>query len=77
MKLLYSVSPLLVIGECIWGVFLTLPTKLVSVLGIKLILDIVESGENLRRIYYVVAGIAVLLIVSRTIAWLFRGRRYH
>ncbi len=72
MKLLYSVSPLLVIGECIWGVFLTLPTKLVSVLGIKLILDIVESGENLRRIYYVVAGIAALLIVSRTIAWLFR-----
>ena len=72
MKLLFSVSPLLVIGECIWGVLLTLPTRLISVLGIKLMLDIVESGENLKRLYYVVIGVAVLLIVSKIIAWIFR-----
>ncbi len=72
MKLLFSVSPLLVIGECIWGIILTLPNKLISVLGIKMMLDIVESGERLYRLYYVVAAVAAFLIVSKLIAWLFR-----
>lgn len=72
MKLLFSVSPLLVIGECIWGILLTLPSRLISVLGIKLMLDIVESGERLFRLYYVVAAVAAILIFSKVIAWIFR-----
>jgi ATP-binding cassette subfamily B protein len=72
MKLLFSISPLLVIGECIWGIILTLPTRLISVLGVKRMIDIVTSGENVQRVFVVVAVVAVVLIVSKLIAWLFR-----
>lgn len=72
MKLLFSVSPLLVIGECIWGIILTLPERLISVLGIKYMIDIVTSGERLNRVFVVVGVIALVLIISKLAAWLFR-----
>lgn len=72
LKLLFSVSPLLVIGECIWGIILVLPTRLISVIGVKRMLDIVESGENLNRLYGVVAVVAAVLIICKLIAWGFR-----
>ncbi len=72
LKLLFSVSPLLVIGECIWGIVLVLPTRLISVLGVKYMIDVVESGENLNRLYIVVAVVAAVLIISKLAAWIFR-----
>ncbi len=72
LKLLFSVSPLLVIGECIWGIILVLPTRLISVLGVKYMIDIVSSGENLNRLFAVVAVVAAVLIISKLIAWIFR-----
>lgn len=72
LKLLFSVSPLLVIGECIWGVVLTLPTRLISVLGVKSMIDIVTSGERIERVFVVVAVVALVLIICRLAAWLFR-----
>ena len=72
LKLLFSVSPLLVIGECIWGTILVLPTRLISVLGVKYMIDIVTSGENLNRLFAVVAVVAAVLIISKLIAWIFR-----
>lgn len=72
IKLLFSVSPLLVIGECIWGIILTLPTRLISVLGVKYIIDIVSSRERLERVFIVIAVIAAVLILSKLLAWLFR-----
>ncbi len=72
LKLLFSVSPLLVIGECIWGIVLVLPTRLISVLGVKYMIDVVASGENLNRLYIVVAVVAAVLIISKLAAWIFR-----
>ncbi len=72
LKLLFSVSPLLVIGECLWSIILDLPIKLISVLGVKYMIDIYSSGENLNRIFVLVLVIAVVLVVSRVFSWLFR-----
>lgn len=72
VKLLFKVSPLLVVGEFIWGILLILPSRLVSVVGVKYIIDIVSEGENLHRIFYAVAAIAAVLVISKLFAWLFR-----
>ena len=72
MSLLFKASPLLVIGELIWGVMNNLPSTLISVLGIKYVIDIAASGERLNRIYYVVLVCAGLLIISKLICFLYR-----
>lgn len=72
VRLLFSVSPLLVIGEFVWGLLMILPSRLISVLGVKYIIDVVTEGENLERIFYAVALIAAILIGSTLISWLFR-----
>lgn len=72
IRLLFSISPLLVIGECIWGIILTLPARLISVLGVKYIIDIVSSRERTERVFAVIAVIAAVLVLSKLIAWLFR-----
>ncbi len=72
VRLLFSVSPLLVIGEFIWGVLMILPPRLISVIGVKYIIDVVTYGEKLERIFYAVVLIAVILIGSTLISWLFR-----
>lgn len=72
IRLLFSVSPLLVIGEFIWGILLILPSRLVSVVGVKYIIDVVTEGERLERIFYAVAVIAAVLVISKLFAWLFR-----
>ena len=70
--LLFKISPTLVIGEFIMGVLTTLPTRLVSVVGLKYIIDVVTEGENLTRIFYAVAVIALVLIGSKVFAWIFQ-----
>lgn len=72
IKLLFSVSPLLVIGEFIWGILLILPERLISVLGVKYVIDVVTSGEKLYRIFWAVGVIAGVIVLSYTISWLFR-----
>lgn len=72
IKLLFSVSPLLVIGEFIWGVLLILPDRLISVLGVKYIIDVIISGEKLYRVFWAVGAIAVVIVLSYTLSWLFR-----
>ena len=72
VKLLFEVSPLLVIGEFIWGILMIVPSKLISVVGAKYIIDTVESGENLERIFVAVAVIALVLILSNAFTWFFR-----
>ncbi len=72
VKLLFSVSPLLVIGEFFWGILMILPSRLISVIGVKYIIDVVTSGENLNRVFYAVIVIAIVLISSTIISWLFR-----
>jgi len=70
--LIFKASPLLVIGDFIWGMLTILPGRLISVLGVKYIIDVVSEGENLNRIFYAVITIAAVLIVSTLLSWLYR-----
>ena len=72
VKLMFSVSPLLVIGEFIWGILMILPNNLIRVIGVKYIIDVVTEGADLGRIFYAVIVIAIVLIGSTIISWLFR-----
>lgn len=72
VKLLFKISPLLVIGEILWGVVMILPTRLVSVVGVKYIIDTVSKGQNTKNILYAVILIAVVLLLSELLSWLFR-----
>lgn len=72
IKLMYSVSPLLVICELISGVIEILPGRIINVLAVKAVIDIVTSGEDIQRVFGVVALIAVVLIISNLINGLYR-----
>ncbi len=72
VKMLFSVSPLLVIGEFMWGLLMILPNNLIRVIGVKYIIDVVTEGKDLERIFYAVIVIALVLICSTVISWLFR-----
>lgn len=72
IKLLFKISPLLVIGECLWGVMLRLPTRLVSVIGVKYVVNVVANHENPKKIVFAILAIAAVLLLSEVICWLFR-----
>lgn len=72
VSMLFKVSPLLVIGEFIWGILLILPSRLVSVIGVKYFIDVVTEGKDLHRIFYAVGAIAAVLVISKLLSWLFR-----
>lgn len=72
VKLLFQVSPWLVIGEFIWGIMMHVPSRLISVIGVKYIIDTVESGENLESIFVAVGIIALIVILSNVFTWIFR-----
>ena len=72
VKMLFSVSPLLVLGEFMWGLLMILPNNLIRVIGVKYIIDVVTEGKDLERIFYAVVVIALVLICSTVVSWLFR-----
>lgn len=72
VRLMFSVSPLLVLGELMWGLLMILPNNLIRVIGVKYIIDVVTEGTNLERIFYAVIVIALVLVGSTVISWLFR-----
>ncbi len=72
VRLMFSVSPLLVLGELMWGLLMILPNNLIRVIGVKYIIDVVTEGTNLERIFYAVGIIALVLVGSTVISWLFR-----
>ncbi len=72
IKLLFSISPLLVLGEFMWGLLMILPNNLIKVIGVKYIIDVVTEGTDLNRIFYAVIVIGLVLILSTVISWLFR-----
>ena len=72
VRLMFSVSPLLVLGELMWGLLMILPNNLIRVIGVKYIIDVVTEGTDLQRIFYAVGVIALILIGSTVLSWLFR-----
>ncbi|MDE5670573.1 MAG: ABC transporter ATP-binding protein/permease [Eubacterium sp.] len=72
LGILFRISPALVIGECLWKIMLSLPTRLVAVLGIKYVIDIATGHDDKTKIVYAVLIIAAVIIISRILSWLYR-----
>lgn len=70
--LLFKVSPGLVVGDILYGIVEKLPTRIISVLGVKYMIDLVQQGGSAKDVFRVVLIVAVILIVSRLANWLFR-----
>lgn len=64
MKIMFKISPLLVIGESFWGIVMRLPTRLISVLGAKYVIDAIAKGEDTGKIVAAVIAIAVVLLLT-------------
>ncbi len=69
---MFKISPLLVIGECFWGVLMRLPTRIISVLGVKYVIDVIANGDDKMKIVYAVIVIAAILIVSEVLNAVYR-----
>lgn len=72
VKLMYKASPLLVIGELCTGILEIVPNRLISVIGVKYIIDVMASGERTYRIFEAVAVIAAIIILSKAVSWIYR-----
>lgn len=70
--LLFKVSPGLVVGDILYGIIERLPTRIISVLGVKYMIDLVQQGGSAKDVFKVVLIVAVVLIVSRLANWLYR-----
>ncbi|MGN0528035.1 MAG: ABC transporter ATP-binding protein [Eubacterium sp.] len=71
IAILFKISPVLVLGECFRGVLKRLPTRLVSVIGVKYVIDVIVNGDDKRKIVYAVLIIAVVLLASEVICNIF------
>ncbi len=60
LKIIFKISPGLVIGEFAEKLLSSLPGRLVSVIGLKFIIDEVTSGGDPKR---VIVGIVVILLI--------------
>lgn len=70
--LLFKVSPGLVIGEMVFGVVRKLPYRIISVLGVKYMVDIVTQGGSVKQVFTIVAVIAAILLATAIANALFR-----
>lgn len=70
LKTMFKVSPVLVIGEILQHIFSTLPGRLVSVIGLKFVIDEVQKGGDSKKILLgivLMVGILVLGEVSTSV----------
>lgn len=72
IRILFKISPLLVIGEALWGIMLRLPTRLVSVIGVKYVIDNAGTDGGAKNIVTAIIVIALVLLISELLCWLFR-----
>lgn len=65
LRTMFKVSPWLVIGEIFEQITGALPSKLISVIGLKYIIDEVQSGAEPKKIIFgIVAMLAVIVIAE-------------
>ena len=72
LKMMFKISPLLVLGECFWGVLMRLPTRVISVIGVKYVIDVIANGDDTKKIVAAVVVIALVLALSEVGHWLYR-----
>ncbi|MBR2410390.1 MAG: ABC transporter ATP-binding protein [Clostridia bacterium] len=63
LKLMFKISPVLVIGEILEHIMSVLPSRLISVIGLKFVIDEVQrDGDPVKIIAGVILMIAVLIL---------------
>lgn len=70
LKTMFKISPVLVVGEILQHIFSTLPGKLVSVIGLKFVIDEVQNGGDSKKILLgivLMVGILVFGEVSTSV----------
>ena len=72
LKLMFKISPFMVIGECFWGVVMRLPTRIISVLGVKYVIDVIANGDDKMKIVKAVIVIGIVLALSEVLNALYR-----
>lgn len=70
--LMFKLSPGLVIGDLLSSVLRNLPPRLISVIGIKYIIDTVSGEHDIKDVYKAVLIIAGVIIFSNIAALLYR-----
>lgn len=70
--LLFKVSPGLVIGEMVFGIVRKLPYRIISVLGVKYMIDVVTQGGSAREVFTIVGVIAAILLITSVANAMFR-----
>lgn len=63
LKIMFKVSPWLVIGEIFEQVTGALPSKLISVIGLKYIIDEVQNGGDPKRIIFGIAAMLGVIVI--------------
>lgn len=71
LKLMFSVSPGLVMGEIFEEILSILPGKLISVIGIRYVINEVQSGNDAKKIISGVAMMAGILIFANVYSSIF------
>lgn len=71
LRLMFSVSPGLVIGEILEEIITILPGKLISVIGIKYVIDEVQGGGDVKRIITGVAMMVGIMILANVYSSIF------
>ena len=71
LKLMFKISPWLVIGEVLIHIIATLPSRVVSVIGLKFVIDEVQNGGDTGRILIGISIILGLLVIGEMANTLF------
>lgn len=67
LGIMFKISPMLVIGEIVMHILCTLPGRLVSVIGIKFVIDEVTGGGDTGKIIFGISLILGILIFGDVI----------
>lgn len=71
LKIMFSISPGLVIGEIATHIITTLPDKLISVVGIKYVIDRIDKPNGIRNIFIALALMVAVIIIENIVNALF------
>ncbi len=71
LRLMFSISPGLVLGEITEEILTILPSKLISVIGIKYVIDEVQGGGDVKKIIIGVAMMAGIMIFANVYSSIF------
>ena len=71
LKIMFKISPGLVIGEILTDIITTIPDRLISVIGIKYVIDQIGKPDGIRKIFIALAIMVAIIIFENIVNALF------